>query len=187
MKKAVQLIPAFFLAVTAGTSHAYYLKNAIPGKVTVAVEGACAIPSASTGAYLADIHDDSEQHVLIGHGLVTVAGELLALEENRLDIRSRQDYVSGAKLAEEYVDLAGDTLRAFLTQAGVRCDIARLEPDVDSKAAYTWNSAGGSVRLRAGFGGYEQSRCSDGGDIESCKSRKIKGVIQFKGSWQSAP
>lgn len=183
MKKAVQLVPAFILAVTAGTSHAYYLKNAIPGTVSVVVDGACAIPASSARAYLADVHDDSDEHLLLGHGLVTAAGQLLALEENRVDIRYRNDFVSGEKRTEAYVDLVGDTLRTFLTATGVRCDIARLEPDVNSTAAYVWDSAGGTVRLKAGFGGYETGRCNDKGDVESCKARKIRGTIQFRGSW----
>lgn len=181
MKTAHKLIPAFVLAVTASTSHAYYLTHALAGTVSFAVSGACAIPVTTTKAYLANVHDDEQN--LLGWGIVTAAGQLLALKQNEVEIRYHHDYTSGEKRAAEYIDFVGEPLETFLTVNGVRCDIARLEPDVDSKVAYVWSDAHGRVNLKAGFGGYEKGRCNDFGDRESCKARKINGTIGFRGSW----
>jgi hypothetical protein len=171
----------FFAAIS--NANAYYLENALPGTVTVSVIGACAIPPTTTNAYYANIHTD--EHVLIGRGIVTASGKLIALEEKRSDVSYLHILATDEESSTDYVDYVGATLRTFLTANGVSCDIETLEPDVDSKAAYHWNENGGVLSLKAGFAGHEKTRCFSGVNQERCLAQKIRGVIRFKGAWQN--
>jgi hypothetical protein len=178
---AVKLFSAFLFFAAISSANAYYLENALPGTVTVSVVGACAIPATTTNAYYANIHTD--EHVLIGRGIVTAAGQLIALEEKRSDVSYLHILATGEESSSDYVDYVGNTLRLFLTANGVNCDIETLEPDVDSKAAYRWNINGGKLNLKAGFAGHEKTRCFEGLNQERCLAQKIRGVIRFKGVW----
>ena len=81
------------------------------------------------------------------------------------------------------MDLAGNTLKTFLTENGVRCDIARLQSDIASTLTYITTGASGSAVLRAKVEGYEIERCQDRGDTQTCKARKIIGKLHFSGKW----
>ncbi|HSC74740.1 MAG TPA: hypothetical protein VLB90_00720 [Pseudomonadales bacterium] len=183
MQSVVKLFFACLFFSAFSSANAYYLENALPGKVTVSVTGACAIPATTVNAYLATVNTD--EHVLIGRGIVTAAGKLIALEEKRSDVSYSHLLATGEKSATDYVDYVGDTLHGFLIANGVNCNIETLEPDVDSKAVYHWNAAGGTLNLKAGFGGYEKQRCFSGVEQERCLAQRIRGVIRFKGAWQS--
>lgn len=172
----------FFAAIS--NANAYYLENALPGTVTVSVTGACAIPAMTTNAYYANVQTD--ERLLLGRGIVTASGQLIALEEKRSDVSYLHVLATGEKSEINYVDVVGDTLRVFLAANGANCNIETLEPDVDSKAVYQWNPSGGKLNFKAGFGGHEKSRCFSGIDRERCLAQKIRGVIRFKGVWQSA-
>lgn len=188
MKPAVNLFSAFvfssFSLAVASDANAYYLENALPGTVTIAVTGACAIPSATANAYLADVSTDDR--VLLGRGIVTASGKLLALEERHEDVRYHHVFATGEKSATDYVDFVGETLRAFLAANGANCQIETLEPDVGSKAVYQWSENGGKLNLKAGFAGHEKIRCFNGMEQERCLAQKIRGVIRFRGAWQNA-
>ncbi len=181
MSAAVKFFSVFLLFAFFSHANAYYLENALPGTVTFSVAGACAIPAVSTNAYYANIHTD--EHVLIGRGIVTASGKLIALEEKRSDVSYRHVLATGEKSASDYVDMVGDTLRTFLTANSTNCVIETLEPDVDSKAVYQWNEKGGNLNLKARFGGHEKTRCFEGLNQERCLAQKIRGVIRFKGVW----
>jgi hypothetical protein len=172
-----KLIPAILLLVFFSNANAYYLENALPGKVTVS------IPATTVNAYLATINTD--EHVLIGRGIVTASGKLIALEEKSSDVSYLHVLATDKKSATDYVDVVGDTLRTFLTTNGASCVIETLEPDTNSKAVYQWSAAGGKVSFNAGFGGHEKMRCFNGVNQEKCMAQKIRGVIRFKGAWQS--
>jgi len=174
---AAILLLAFF-----SNAHAYYLENALPGTITVSVKGACAIPAFSANAYYADIHTD--ERVLLGRGLVTAAGQLIALQEKRSDIAYTHVLATGEKSETDYIDYVNDALRTYLLANSANCTIELLEPTANSKVNYRWNTAGGTMKLRAGFAGYEKNRCY--GDIskEYCLARRIRGDIQFKGAWR---
>lgn len=189
MKPAVKLFStfpffAFLFFAFSGNANAYYLENALPGTVTISVTGACAIPSTTASAYLADVSTDDR--VLLGRGIVTASGKLLALEERHSDVRYLHVLATDEKSATDYVDFVGDTLRTFLAANGANCNIETLEPDVDSKAVYQWNANGGKLNLKAGFGGHEKIRCFNGMEQERCLAQKIRGVIRFRGAWQNA-
>lgn len=183
MKFARKLFTSFLFFSAFSHANAYYLENALPGKVTVSVKGACAIPATTVNAYLATISTD--EHVLIGRGIVTASGKLIALQEKSSDVSYRHVLATGEKSSTDYVDLVGDTLRTFLTANGANCVIETLEPDVNSKAKYRWNEAGGTLNFNAGFGGHEKQRCFSGVNQERCLAQKIRGVIRFKGAWQN--
>jgi hypothetical protein len=165
MKSVVNLFFTFLFFAAISNANAYYLENALPGKVTVSVSGACAIPATTVNAYLATINTD--EHVLIGRGIVTASGKLIALEEKHSDVSYLHVLATGEKSSTDYVDVVGDTLRTFLTTNGTNCVIETLEPDVDSKAAYRWNETGGTLNFKAGFGGHEKQRCFSGVNQES--------------------
>lgn len=184
MKPTAKLFSAFLFFAAFSNANAYYLEHALPGTVTIAVTGACAIPSTTASAYLADVSTDDR--VFLGRGIVTASGKLLALEERHEDVRYHHVYATGEKSATDYVDFVGETLREFLVANSANCHIETLEPDVDSKAVYQWNEAGGKLNLKAGFGGHEKIRCFNGMEQERCLAQKIRGVIRFKGVWQSA-
>lgn len=184
MNIVVKFLSAFLLFAFFSNANAYYLENALPGTVTITVTGACAIPATTANAYLADVHTDDR--VLLGRGIVTASGKLLALEESHEDVRYHHVYATGEKSATDYVDFVGETLHTFLTANGVNCHIETLEPDVDSKAVYQWSENGGKLNLKAGFGGHEKIRCFNGMEQERCLAQKIRGMIRFKGAWQSA-
>ena len=178
-----KLISAVLLLVFFNNANAYYLENALPGKVTVSVTGACAIPETTVNAYLATINTD--EHVLIGRGIVTASGKLIALEEKRSDVSYLHVLATGKKTATDYVDVVGDTLRTFLTSNGASCVIETLEPDANSKSVQQWNASSGRVNFNVGFEGHEKMRCFNGMNQEKCMAQKIRGVIRFRGAWQS--
>lgn len=181
MKSAIKLFTSFLLFSAFNNANAYYLENALAGTVTYSVTGACTIPAVSTNAYYANIHTD--EHVLIGRGIVTASGKLIALQEKSSDVSYLHVLATGEKSSTDYVDVVGDTLRTFLTTNGTNCVIETLEPDVDSKAAYRWNASGGTLNFKASFGGHEKQRCYEGIKQERCLAQKIRGVIRFKGVW----
>jgi hypothetical protein len=181
MKSAIKLFTSVLFFSAFNTANAYYLENALAGTVTYSVTGACTIPAVSTNAYYANIHTD--ERVLIGRGIVTASGKLIALEEKRSDVSYRHVRATGEKTASDYVDMVGDTLRTFLTANSTNCVIETLEPDVDSRAVYQWNEKGGNLNLKARFGGHEKTRCFEGLNQERCLAQKIRGVIRFKGVW----
>jgi hypothetical protein len=181
MKSAIKLFTSFLFFSAFSHANAYYLENALPGKVTVSVKGACAIPATTVNAYLATISTD--EHVLIGRGIVTASGKLIALQEKSSDVSYLHVLATGEKSSTDYVDVVGDTLRTFLTANSTNCVIETLEPDVDSKAVYQWNENGGKLNLKAGFGGHEKTRCFEGLNQERCLAQKIRGVIRFNGVW----
>ena len=178
-----KLIPALLFFAAISNANAYYLENALPGKVTVSVTGACAIPATTVNAYLANVHTDEK--VLIGYGIVTASGKLIALEEKRSDVGYRHVLATGEKSSTDYVDVVGNTLRTFLVANSANCVIETLEPDTNSKASHRWNTSGGTLNFKAGFGGHEKQRCFSGIKQEKCMAQKIRGVIRFKGAWQN--
>lgn len=180
--KKITLLVLFVAGFLVNSANAYYLENAVPGTVTVEVNGACAIPATTTQAYLANIHDDDRN--LLGWGIVTASGHLLALRENAaIDVNFRRDYTTGEETSSQYIDFVGATLNNFLKVNGVRCEIAKIEPKISSKVSYVKSGASGRAKLNAGFAGYEIKRCQDTGKVESCKARKFDGSIRFKGKW----
>lgn len=172
------LLCAFFIAPHA---QAYILEHAVAGTLTLEVTGACAIPKTSVKAYVADISDDA--HNAIGWGIVTASGHLIALRESAVDIVDQKNFTKNTARTTDHIDLAGATLKTFLTENGVRCEIAKLQSSIDSTVTYITNNAGGRALVNAKVAGYEIERCQDSGDSQSCKARKILGTIRFAGKW----
>jgi hypothetical protein len=162
-------------------ANAYYLEHAVAGTLTLEVTGACAIPKTVVKAYIADISDDARNP--LGWGVVTASGHLIALRESATDVVDKKNFASNQQITTDYVDLAGNTLKTFLTENGVRCDIARLQSDIASTLTYITTGASGSAVLRAKVEGYEIERCQDRGDTQTCKARKIIGKLHFSGKW----
>ena len=162
-------------------ANAYYLEHAVAGTLTLQITGACAIPKTVVKAYIADISDDA--HNPLGWGVVTASGHLIALRESAVDVVDKKNFAVNQQRTTDYVDLAGNTLKTFLTKNGVRCDIAHLQSDIASTLTYISSGANGSAMLRAKVEGYEIERCQDNGDMQTCKARKIIGNIHFSGKW----
>jgi hypothetical protein len=181
MKKITVLCVFVCTLFMGARANAYYLEHAVAGVVTLEVTGACAIPKIKTEAYIADISDDA--HIPLGWGIVTASGHLIALRESATDVVDKKNFASNQQLTADYVDLAGNTLKTFLTENGVRCDIARLQSDIASTLTYITTGASGSAALRAKVEGYEIERCQDSGDTQTCKARKIIGKLHFSGKW----
>lgn len=181
MKTARKLIPAFVLAAITGPAHAYYLTNAVPGTASIEVTGACAIAPTTSKAYLANVHDDERN--LLGWGIVTASGQLIALRQDRFETRYQQDYASGEQRAVEYIDMTGKALENVLAFASGGCTVARLQPGIDSRVSYSWNGGHGRANLKATFAGFEGSRCNELGDSRRCKAQKFSGSITFRGNW----
>ena len=176
---------AFVIPCLMASTHAnaFILKQALAGKVTIEVAGACAIPKTTVNAYLADIYTDAD--VLIGHGIVTTTGNLVALEESHSQLRYKNILATGAKSSIDSVDIVGDTLQAFLTANGSNCDIDTLQSTLNSKAAYQWSGAGGKVNYNAGFGGHVKKLCYSSSTQEYCTAEKFVGRVHFKGIWSN--
>lgn len=180
--KKITVLCVFVCALMMGASaNAYYLEHAVAGVVTLEVTGACAIPKIKTEAYIADISDDA--HTPLGWGVVTASGHLIALRESTIDVVDQKYFSSNQQRAIDFIDLSGATLKNFLTENGVRCEIARLQPGIDSTVTYTSSGARGRAVMHAKVAGYEVERCQDSGDVQTCKARKISGKIDFSGKW----
>ena len=177
----VKLFSSFLLLAFFSNAHAYYLENALPGTITVSVKGACAIPAFSANAYYADVHTD--ERVLLGRGLVTASGQLIALQEKRSDVGYSHVLATGEKSETDYIDYVNDALRTYLVANSANCTIETLEPDAASKMVYRWDEQSGSLNLKAAFGGYEKMRCYAGMEQERCVAQRIRGVIRFHSNW----
>lgn len=181
MKKISVIFQGVFAFLLCHSAQAYYLENAVPGTLTLKVAGACAIPTTQIKAYIADISDD--EHNPIGWGVITATGHLIALRENKLDIADKKNFVTTQQSAMDFIDLAGDTFKTFLTQNGVRCEIAHLQAGIDSTLTITSIGSSGKAVMHAKVAGHEIERCQDNGNIQTCKARKILGNIDFVGRW----
>jgi hypothetical protein len=181
MKKISMIFRGLLAFLLCHSAQAYYLENAVPGTLTLKVSGACAIPTTQTKAYIADISDD--EHSLIGWGVITATGHIIALRENKLDIADRKNFATQQQSATDFIDLAGDTFKTFLTQNGVRCEIAHLQAGIDSTLTVISAGSSGKAVMHAKVAGYEVERCQDSGDVQTCKARKIIGAIDFIGRW----
>lgn len=162
-------------------ANAYYLEHAVAGTLTLEVTGACAISKTTTKAYIADISDD--EHKPLGWGIVTTSGHLIALRSSTIDVVDQKNFAANQQRTTDFIDLSDDTFKTFLTENGVRCDIARLQSSIDSTVTYTTRGVNGRAVMHAKVAGYEVERCQDSGDVQTCKARKIIGTIDFSGKW----
>ena len=187
MNSAKKFISCLMLAMpiflASAPANAYILKKALAGKVTIAVTGACAIPETTVNAYLADIYTDED--VLIGYGIVTTTGKLVAIEESRGELNYKNILATGAKSATYAVDIAGSTLNTFLTASGTDCDIDVLQSTLSSSADYRWSETSGKVSYNARFGGHVKKVCYSSVIKEYCVAEQFKGKVLFRGGWSS--
>ena len=181
MKKIILLSSLLCALFTVPHANAYYLEHADAGVLTLEVAGACAIPKIKTEAYIADISDDD--HNPLGWGIVTASGHLIALRTKEVAVLDKKDFATNKQHSIDFIDLAGEQLKTFLTRNGVRCEIAHLQANTASTLTRITTSTGGRAVLRAAVSGYEIKRCTDSGDVQACKARKINGKIDFVGKW----
>lgn len=188
MKLLKNIIPGLALVIPflmlASPANAYILKRATAGKVTIGVTGeACTIPKTTVNAYLADIYTDED--ILIGYGIVTTTGKLVALEESRSELRYTKVLATGVQSSLYTVDVAGSTLNTFLKASGANCDIDTLQPMLSSTANYRWSESGGKINYNAKFGGHVKKVCYSNVAKEYCLAGQYRGKVQFKGGWSS--